>query len=43
MSPRPTPGAELRTNPRNPAAKWTLQLARRMARDLAARGCLPLA
>lgn len=30
--------AELHTTPRNPAAKWTSQLARRVARDLAARG-----
>ncbi len=30
--------AELHTTPRNPAAKWTSQLARRVARDLAERG-----
>ena len=30
--------AELRTTPRNPSAKWTSQLARRVAADLAARG-----
>ena len=30
--------AELRTTPRNPSAKWTSQLARRVASDLAARG-----
>ena len=30
--------AELRTTRRNPTAKWTSQLARRVARDLAARG-----
>ena len=30
--------AELRTTPRNPSAKWTSQLARRVASDLAALG-----
>ena len=30
--------AELHTTPRNPAAKWTSHLARRVAADLAARG-----
>ena len=30
--------AALHTTPRNPSAKWTSQLARRVAADLAARG-----
>ena len=30
--------AELHTTPRNPSAKWTSHLARRVAADLAARG-----
>ncbi len=30
--------AELHTTPRNPSAKWTSRLARRVAADLAARG-----
>jgi len=30
--------AELYTTPRNPSARWTSQLARRVARDLAGRG-----
>ena len=33
--------AELHVTPRNPSAKWTSRLARRVASDLAARGwCL---
>ena len=30
--------AELHTSPRNPSARWTSRLARRVAKDLAARG-----